>query len=31
VLPLPGRWRMQIDALITDFQKIKLQDELEVR
>jgi copper transport protein len=30
-LPLPGRWRMQIDALVTDFQKITLQDELEVR
>ena len=27
-LPLPGRWRMQIDALVTDFQKITLQDEL---
>lgn len=31
VLPLPGRWRMQIDALVTDFQKITLQDELQVR
>ncbi|QHO77069.1 copper-binding protein [Bradyrhizobium sp. CCBAU 051011] len=30
-LPVPGRWRMQIEALITDFQKITLQDELEVR
>jgi copper transport protein len=30
-LPLPGRWRMQIDALVTDFQKISLQDELQVR
>jgi copper transport protein len=30
-LPLPGRWRMQIDALVTDFQKITLQDELEMR
>jgi copper transport protein len=30
-LPLPGRWRMQIDALVTDFQKITLQDELQVR
>lgn len=31
VLPVPGRWRMQIDALVTDFQKITLQDELQVR
>ena len=30
-LPLPGRWRMQIDALVTDFQKVTLQDELQVR
>jgi copper transport protein len=30
-LPLPGRWHMQIDALVTDFQKITLQDELLVR
>jgi copper transport protein len=30
-LPLPGRWRMQIDALVTDFQKITLQDDLQVR
>lgn len=30
-LPLPGRWHMQIDALVTDFQKITLQDELQVR
>ena len=30
-LPLPGRWRMQIDALVTDFQKITLQDELQVQ
>jgi copper transport protein len=31
MLPLPGRWRMQIDALVTDFQKITLEDELQVR
>jgi|EndMetStandDraft_7_1072992.scaffolds.fasta_scaffold02156_4 copper transport protein len=30
-LPLPGRWHMQIDALVTDFQKISLQDELQIR
>ena len=31
MLPLPGRWHMQIDALVTDFQKITLEDELQVR
>ena len=31
MLPLAGRWHMQIDALVTDFQKITLQDELQVR
>jgi copper transport protein len=30
-LPLAGRWRMQIDALVTDFQKVSLEDELQVR
>jgi copper transport protein len=30
-LPVAGRWRMQIDALVTDFQKITLRDELDVR
>ena len=30
-LPLPGRWHMRIDALVTDFQKITLEDDLEVR
>ncbi|WKA31668.1 copper resistance CopC/CopD family protein [Bradyrhizobium roseum] len=30
-LPQPGRWRMQIEALITDFQKITLQDDLLVQ
>ena len=30
-LPVAGRWRMQIDALVTDFQKITLEDELPVR
>ena len=30
-LPVSGRWRMQIEALVTDFQKITLQGELEVR
>jgi copper transport protein len=30
-LPLAGRWRMQIDALVTDFQKITLEDDLQVQ
>jgi copper transport protein len=30
-LPLAGRWHMQIDALVSDFQKVTLQDELQVR
>src|SRR5690349_8019760 len=30
-LPVSGRWRMQIDALVTDFQKVSLQDDLQVR
>ncbi len=30
-LPLPGRWRMQIEALVTDFQKITLESELQVQ
>jgi copper transport protein len=30
-LPVAGRWHMQIDALVTDFQKITLEDELPVR
>jgi len=30
-LPLAGRWHMQIDALVTDFQKITLEDDLQVR
>ncbi len=30
-LPQPGRWRMQIEALVTDFQKITLQDDLQVK
>ena len=29
-LPQPGRWRMQIEALVTDFQKITLQSDLQV-
>ena len=29
-IPQPGRWRMRIDALVTDFQKITLEDEFDV-
>jgi copper transport protein len=29
-LPYPGRWHMRIEALVTDFQKITLEDELDV-
>lgn len=29
-LPYPGPWHMKIDALISDFQKITLEDELDV-
>ena len=30
-LPQPGRWRMQIEALVTDFQKVSLESELQVQ
>jgi copper transport protein len=29
-LAIPGRWHMRIDALVTDFQKITLEDDLDV-
>jgi len=29
-LPFAGRWHMRIDALVTDFEQITLEDELEV-
>ena len=29
-LPLPGRWHMQIDVLVTDFEKITLEDDFDV-
>jgi copper transport protein len=29
-LPFAGRWHLQIDALVTDFEKITLEDELEL-
>jgi copper transport protein len=30
-LPFPGRWHMRIDALVTDFQRVTLEDDFEVR
>ncbi|MCC8958301.1 CopD family protein [Bradyrhizobium sp. Pear77] len=30
-LPIPGRWHMRIDALVTDFKKVTLEDDFEVR
>lgn len=30
-LPQPGRWHMQIEALVTDFEKVTLEDDFEVQ
>ena len=30
-LPLPGRWHLRIDALVTDFEKVMLEDDFAVR
>jgi copper transport protein len=30
-LPFPGRWHVRIDALITDFQKVTLEDDFDLR
>jgi copper transport protein len=29
-LPYPGHWHMRIEALVTDFQKVALEDELDI-
>jgi len=29
-LPYPGRWHMRIEALVTDFKKVTLEDELDI-
>jgi copper transport protein len=29
-LPVAGRWHMRIDALVTDFEKITLEDDFDV-
>jgi copper transport protein len=30
-LPLPGRWHLRVDALVSDFQNITMEDEFDVR
>jgi copper transport protein len=30
-LPLPGRWHLRIEALVTDFEKVTLEDDFELR
>ena len=30
-LPVPGRWHVRVDALITDFQKVTLEEDFELR
>jgi copper transport protein len=30
-LPFAGRWHLQIDALVTDFEKITLEDDFDLR
>jgi copper transport protein len=30
-LPVPGRWHMRIDALVTDFQQVTLEDDFDLR
>jgi copper transport protein len=29
-IPFAGRWHLRVDALVTDFEKITLEDEFEV-
>ena len=29
-LPLPGRWQAQVDILVSDFEKITIEDEIEL-
>jgi copper transport protein len=29
-LPVAGRWHMRIDALVTDFEKVTLEDDFDV-
>ena len=30
-LPLSGRWHMRIEALVTDFEKVTLEDQFDVK
>jgi copper transport protein len=30
-LPLPGRWHLKVDALVSDFEKVTLEDDVDVR
>jgi copper transport protein len=30
-LPVAGRWHMRIEALVTDFEKVTLEDDFDVR
>jgi copper transport protein len=30
-LPVPGQWQVQIDALVSDFDKVMLEGSIEVR
>ena len=29
-IPHPGRWHMRVDALVTDFEKVTLEDDFDV-
>jgi len=31
VLPLPGRWKLRVDVLVTDFERVRLEGEVELR
>ena len=31
VLPRPGRWRLRIDVLVNDFEKVSLEDDIRIR
>ena len=31
VIPTPGHWQVQVDALVSDFDKIMLEGTIEVR
>jgi copper transport protein len=31
ILPVPGRWRIRVDALVDDFDKVTLESEIDVR